>query len=193
MRHGFSRTLAAFLRHDLSSIGARGRLLSDRRDQHYGRAAEGRVRGSVGELTDRPITPLTPTRMQSHCRGQEFETKRAHTMWALACYAMRWLRHLSRRVREETSIARRVLPTYFHISREKLPLGAELRAKGGPHIDDEIEACLEKARPNGRLARVDAIYLLDHADFTKSGIPYEEGYVHLVEPHEPVQSTMPNG
>jgi hypothetical protein len=74
------------------------------------------------------------------------------------------------------------LPAYFHISREKLPLGAELRAKGGPHIDDEIEACLEKARPNGKLARADAIYMLDHADFSKSGVPYEEGYVHLVEP-----------
>lgn len=79
------------------------------------------------------------------------------------------------------------MPTYFHVSREKLPLGAELGAKGGPHIADEIEAYLEKARPNGKLARADAIYMLDHVDFSKSGVPYEEGYVHLVEPHEPVQ------
>lgn len=79
------------------------------------------------------------------------------------------------------------MQSYFHISQDKLAVGTELRSKGVPHLADAIEDVLESLRPEDKLSRSAAVYLLDHADFSKSGVPYEKGYVHLVEPVGAVQ------
>ena len=46
---------------------------------------------------------------------------------------------------------------------------------------------VSKRRPNGKLAPADTIDVPDHVDFSKSGVPYEEGWVRIVAPQETVQ------
>jgi hypothetical protein len=79
------------------------------------------------------------------------------------------------------------MPDYFHISSDKIPIGTGLKGKGAPHVQDEIEAVLESRRPADKLSRSEAVYMLDHTDFSKCGVPYEQGYVHVIEPSGVVQ------
>ena len=74
------------------------------------------------------------------------------------------------------------MANYFHISQHKLPVGTELSAKGVPHVQEEIETILEKSRPGENLSRADAVYMLDHTDFSKCGVSYRQGYIHVVAP-----------
>ena len=75
---------------------------------------------------------------------------------------------------------------YFRMMRTKKPVGFRLKPKGGPHIDPQIEAMLEKYRKDGQISRAEAVYFAETPEFSSLGISYDEGFIHVVEtPGEP--------
>lgn len=76
---------------------------------------------------------------------------------------------------------------FYHMSPKKLELFTVLRPSGKPHLDPAIEKLLESRRPNSSIPRSEAVYLSETVEASRHGLPYDEGYVHLVEPIGEVQ------
>jgi hypothetical protein len=70
---------------------------------------------------------------------------------------------------------------FYHMSPKKLELFAVLRPSDKPHLDPAIEKLLECHRPNSSISRSEAVYLSETEEASRHGLPYDEGYVHLVE------------
>jgi hypothetical protein len=71
--------------------------------------------------------------------------------------------------------------TMYHFSRQIVPVGEELRAKDGPHLPPMIEQMLEATRPRGKIGRAEAVFVVAIPDFTRFGLPFDQGYIHIVE------------
>ena len=60
-------------------------------------------------------------------------------------------------------------------------VGREIRGNGKDKVDPGIENELAATRPPSALSRRDAVFCLEHTDFTICGIT-EPGYIYRVEP-----------
>lgn len=60
-------------------------------------------------------------------------------------------------------------------------VGFKLRGNGQDKVDRRIEKELEARRPEKAFSRRDAVYSLDHTDFTVCGV-VNPGYIYRVEP-----------
>jgi hypothetical protein len=81
----------------------------------------------------------------------------------------------------------RAMTEYFHFSKKKWPVGQILSGSGKPHVDREVERKIQATRPQGKLLRDDAFYLVTKPDFTRLGLS-GCGYIHKVKPLEAVQT-----
>lgn len=70
---------------------------------------------------------------------------------------------------------------FFHLSPRKYAVGAEIRGNGKDKVDHRIEKELEARRPKGVLSRRDAVFCLEHTDFTRCGV-VDAGYIYRVVP-----------
>jgi hypothetical protein len=67
--------------------------------------------------------------------------------------------------------------------REKKELGERIEARGGFHVDPKVEQFVESRQKPNQLDRSKAVYFRDDdKDFSSLGLPYDEGFVHVVEP-----------
>jgi hypothetical protein len=57
-----------------------------------------------------------------------------------------------------------------------------LKPKGWPYLAPDVEAMLSNYRKEGQIDRAGAIYLAEAPQFSALGIPYDEGFIHIVEP-----------
>jgi hypothetical protein len=71
---------------------------------------------------------------------------------------------------------------YYRMMKTKHPIGFKLEPKGEPHIDPDVEAILAKHRRDGQIDRANAVYFAETPEFSSLGIPYDEGFIHIVEP-----------
>ena len=71
---------------------------------------------------------------------------------------------------------------FFHMSPCLLSVGDVVRGSGRDKVDPRIEAALEAARPVAALSRIDAVFCLEHPDFSRCGI-VNPGYIYRVR-HE---------
>jgi hypothetical protein len=78
-------------------------------------------------------------------------------------------------------------PKYYHMSASKLKIGCELKPKGGAHVSEEVEEILARRRPDGSIARSNAVYLSETEKVSQFGLKYDRGYMHTVEPNGVVQ------
>lgn len=69
---------------------------------------------------------------------------------------------------------------FFHMSPCLLSVGDVVRGNGRDKVDPKIEAALEAARPASAICRRDAVYCVEHPDFSKCGI-VSPGYIYRVE------------
>ena len=65
--------------------------------------------------------------------------------------------------------------------RDRSPVGFHLQPSGELHLGATIEELLERYRRPGRLSRGHAVHLAETPEFASLGIPYNEGFVHVVE------------
>ena len=65
---------------------------------------------------------------------------------------------------------------FFHMSRCRLSVGDVVSGNGRDKVDPQIEAALEAARPISALSRFDAVFSLEHPDFSRCGI-VSPGYI----------------
>ena len=75
----------------------------------------------------------------------------------------------------------------YHMSPNKLELFTVLSPPGKPPLNSTIEELLDRHRPNSSIPRSEAVYLSETVEASRHGLPYDEGYVHLVEPIGEVQ------
>ena len=69
---------------------------------------------------------------------------------------------------------------YYHMSSQKLDDGSDLKNPGNNLPDSRIENILENKRPSDCIKRSDAIFVSTSKDFSKHGLPYDQGYIHRV-------------
>lgn len=70
---------------------------------------------------------------------------------------------------------------YYHVSREMLSIGTRLYSGGSPMIKDQVSMKLEEARPPvGHWPRHKSIYMVAEPIFTRLGVTYDEGFVHII-------------
>jgi hypothetical protein len=72
---------------------------------------------------------------------------------------------------------------YFRVMNTKKTVGFRLKPKGGPHIDPQIEAMLEKYRKDGQISRAEAAYSrpsimsrMRHPDRRRRECVYSHGF-----------------
>ncbi|MDA7946062.1 MAG: hypothetical protein MPJ78_01145 [Hyphomicrobiaceae bacterium] len=70
----------------------------------------------------------------------------------------------------------------FHISPEKYSVGDEIVGNGRDKVDVRIEDELEARKPDGTLSRRDAVFGLEHTDFTVCGV-VSPGYIYRIKPN----------
>lgn len=75
---------------------------------------------------------------------------------------------------------------FFHMSSAVYPVGKEIRGNGRDKVDPEIEKELEARRPSAAIARLDAVFGLEHTDFSVCGV-IAPGYIYRIEPNEAPQ------
>lgn len=68
----------------------------------------------------------------------------------------------------------------FHMSSCQLTLGKIVPGNGRDKVDPKIEAALEAARPAGAICRRNAVFCVEHPDFSKCGI-VSPGYIYRVK------------
>ncbi|WP_125184526.1 hypothetical protein [Hyphobacterium indicum] len=61
-------------------------------------------------------------------------------------------------------------------------VGDEIRGNGRDKVDPRIESELEARRPDAALCRRDAVYSLEHTDFSVCGV-VEPGYIYRLKPN----------
>lgn len=66
---------------------------------------------------------------------------------------------------------------YFHMSPCLLSVGDIVRGNGRDKVDPKIEEALEAVRPTSAICRRDAVYCVEHPDFSKCGI-VSPGYIY---------------
>jgi hypothetical protein len=71
---------------------------------------------------------------------------------------------------------------YYRMMKTKRPIGFKLEPKGGPHTDPAVEAILARYRKDGQIDRAAGVYFAETPDFSSLGIPYDKGFIHIVEP-----------
>lgn len=74
---------------------------------------------------------------------------------------------------------------YYHASPEPLPPGFILKPKGRDFVHRDVEAVLERRRPDERRRRRDCIYLSTTEDAGRSGVDFASGFVHQATPIGP--------
>jgi hypothetical protein len=70
---------------------------------------------------------------------------------------------------------------YFHMTARPLSVGDDIKGNGNDKVDSRIEEELEKRRPANAMSRRDAVYLLQHTDFTTCGV-VNPGHIYRAEP-----------
>jgi hypothetical protein len=78
-------------------------------------------------------------------------------------------------------------PRYYRMMRDRRPVGFHLRPSGELHLGETVEGLLERYRRPDRLSRANAVYLAETPEFASLGIPYAQGFVHVVEAEGEVQ------
>jgi len=79
---------------------------------------------------------------------------------------------------------------YYRIAMQQMPIGYIFGPTGIFPLGTEareLEECLERNRPACCLQRDGCVYMREDRDFSRMGLSYAEGYVHVVEPIGPVQ------
>jgi hypothetical protein len=76
---------------------------------------------------------------------------------------------------------------YYRMSQKKLELGKPVQGTGALHLGAELEKLLEQQRPDECISRTDCVFFSDNEDPKKHGLPYDYGYLHVIEPVGPVQ------
>lgn len=76
---------------------------------------------------------------------------------------------------------------YFRFAKIKYPIGHVFTGTGVPHVEPEVEKKIEASRPDGKISRDNATYLVEEPDFTQLGLS-GCGYIHIVKPLEGVQT-----
>lgn len=74
--------------------------------------------------------------------------------------------------------------TYYRIAEKKYAKDGITKGRGTRPLEDEplVEEILEKQRPADCPDRGDSVYMREEREFSTVGVPYDEGYVHTVEP-----------
>lgn len=67
----------------------------------------------------------------------------------------------------------------YHMSMVSHAVGAVLTGNGRPKVMEIIEDALEKHRPDACIDRFNAVYAVEHPDFSMLGL--DGGYIHSVE------------
>ena len=74
---------------------------------------------------------------------------------------------------------------YYRIAEKKHERGAIMKGSGKRPLaetEPHVETILEKQRPADCPDRGDCVYMLEECDFRTAGVPFDQGYVHTVEP-----------
>jgi hypothetical protein len=71
--------------------------------------------------------------------------------------------------------------------RERRPVGFHLRPSGELYLGGTVEGLLEQYRRPAQLSRASAVYLAETPEFASLGIPYVEGFVHVIDAEGEVQ------
>lgn len=83
---------------------------------------------------------------------------------------------------------------YYRIAETKHAKNHVFSGCGNGPLQDtfpDVEHILEKHRPAGKDDRGNSVYLREDKDFSKTGVPYNEGYIHTVHPiGEPEQRDL---
>lgn len=74
----------------------------------------------------------------------------------------------------------------FHMSPNVYSVGEEIQGNGRDKVDPRIEGALEMRKPARALSRRDAVFCLDHMDFTICGV-VSLGYIYCVNPNDEPQ------
>ena len=75
---------------------------------------------------------------------------------------------------------------YYHMSPKLYAVGDEISGNGRDKVDSRIEDELEARKPEGFLARRDAMYCRPTTDFSRCGI-VNAGYIYRVQPKGALQ------
>ncbi len=76
---------------------------------------------------------------------------------------------------------------YYRMMRERRPIDFHLRPSGELHLGETVEGLLEQYRRPDQLSRANSVYLAETPEFASLGIPYVQGFVHVVEAEGEVQ------
>lgn len=68
---------------------------------------------------------------------------------------------------------------FFHMSPSTYSVGDEIHGNGRDKVDPRIEDALEARRPNGALSRRNAVFCLEHMNFSLCGVA-NPGYIYRV-------------
>jgi hypothetical protein len=71
---------------------------------------------------------------------------------------------------------------FYRMAQEKRDVGFSFKGTGSKYLGEDIETLLEENRPADRLSRSEATFVSASQDVSKMGLPYREGYLHVVEP-----------
>lgn len=72
--------------------------------------------------------------------------------------------------------------SFYHMSSRVYSVGDEIAGNGKDKVDPRIEKELQARKPASALSRRDAVYLLEHTDFTVCGV-VSSGYIYRVKPN----------